>query len=460
VIALALNAAPVTSLLDLLAAAEIPAMGPKTAAGSHFHSMLKAVTETDDRPKTKSAKKDSAADNATPTPVPVPAQRAATPPITLNIFPANDSADKKDGNDSEALSTADEKPAPKRIAEASAQPRNQAQGTGAANQLAPRSATETLPDPDQPLAVAASAADGSLSKIAPAFEMRLQPVEPQGSSATAPAATVATTATAADASKSGDPRPSKDNTKDNTPDPAEPPATAAAEAGPSVNQSAASSSKHGDGSHHPGQDKPQEPASTAPRRDFGTPDASAELAQTRFDVNAPVPPAGSTVSTTHAASRSETPAPAEAAPEPSTPVPAPAAPVAHDIKLELNGGGGQRVEVRLTERDGDIHVAVRSPDARLSDAMRADLPALAAKLEQSGFRADGWQPGSAAGGERRALETGAGNASQDSQEHGGQNQQQKQDNPQQQQQQPRNLTNAPNRKSDRKDFAWLLQTYR
>jgi hypothetical protein len=92
--------------------------------------------------------------------------------------------------------------------------------------------------------------------------------------------------------------------------------------------------------------------------------------------------------------------------------------------------------------------------------MRADLPALAAKLEQSGFRADAWQPGASAGGERRALETGAGNASQDSQEHGGQNQQQKQDNPQQQQQQPRNLTNAPNRKSDRKDFAWLLQTYR
>ena len=446
-IALALNAAPVTSLLDLLAAVEIPATGPKTAAGSRFHSMLKDVTDTDDRPKTKSAKKDSAADNATPTPVPVTAQRAATPPITLNIFPANDSADKKDGNDSEAPSAGDEKPTPKRIAEASAQPRNQAEGAGAANQLATRSAPETQPDPDQPLAVAASAADGALSKIAPAFEMRLQPGEPQESSA--PSSATA----AADASKPGDPRPSKDNRSDNTPDPAEPPAAAAPEAASGVIQSTASGSKHGDGSHHPAQEKPQDPASTSPR-----PDASAELAQTRFDVNAPVAPAGSTMPSTHAASRSETPAPAEAAPEPSTPQPAAAAPVAHDIKLELNGGGGQRVEVRLTERDGDIHVAVRTPDARLSDAMRADLPALAAKLEQSGFRTDAWQPGSGAGGERRAAETGAGNASQDSQEHAGQNQQQKQDNPQQQQQ--RTLTNAPNRKSDRKDFAWLLQTYR
>jgi hypothetical protein len=437
VIALALNAAPVTSPLDLLAAAEIPAMGQKTAGGTHFHSMLKAATDTDDRPKTKPAKKDAAPDNAAVAAVPVAAQRVATPPITFNIFPANDAADKKDGDDSEAASTADEKAAPMRIAGVSVQPRLSAEERGAANQQA--KATETQPDPDRPLAVDASVADGSLSKIAPAFEMRLQAAEPQESQAA-----VTSSSAVGDAGK--DPRP----TKDNTPDSAEAPAAAATEAAPGVNQSAASNSKHGDGSHHPGQEKPQDPASTAPQ-----PDASADLAQARFDVNAPVAPAGSTISSTHAAGSSETKAPAETAAEPSSP--APAAAVAHDIKLELNVGGGQRVEVRLTDRAGDIRVAVRTPDARLSDAMRADLPALAAKLEQSGFRTDAWQPGG--GGERRALETGAGNASQDSQEHGGQNQQQKQDDPQQQQQQ-RNLTNATNRKTDRKDFAWLLQTYR
>jgi len=414
-------------------------MGPKTAAGSHFHSMLKAVTDTDDRPKTKPAKKDAAPDNATVTAVPVPAQRAATPPITFNLFPANDAANKKDGDDSEAASTDDEKPASKRIAGVSVQPRISSEAPGAANQLA--KTIETQPDPDQPLAVDASVADGSLSKIAPAFEMRLQAAEPQA----AASATVAPSSAVADASK--DPRA----TKDTAPDSAETPAAAATEPAPGVNQSSASNSKHGDGSHHPGQEKPQDPASNAPQ-----PDASADLAQARFDVNAPVAQAGSTISTTHAAGSSETKAPAEAAPAPSTPAAA-AAPVAHDIKLELNVGGGQRVEVRLTDRAGDIHVAVRTPDARLSDAMRADLPALAAKLEQSGFHADAWQP--AAGGERRALETGAGNGSQDSQEHGGQNQQQKQDDPQQQQHQ-RNLTNATNRKTDRKDFAWLLQTYR
>jgi hypothetical protein len=441
VIALALNAAPVTSPLDLLAAAEIPAMGPKTAGGSHFHSMLKAVTDTDDRPKTKPAKKDVSPDNAAVTAVPVAAQRVATPPITFNLFPANDTANKKDGDDPEAASTDDEKTAPRRITGVAVQPRLSADERGATNQQA---RGETQPDPDRPLAVDASVADGSLSKITPAFEMHLQATEPQESTAAA----VAPSSTAADAGKSADARPTKDNMADS----AEAPAAAATEAAPGVNQSAASNSKHGDGSHHPGQEKPQDPASTGPQ-----PDASADLSQARFDVNAPVAPAGSTISSTHAAASSETKAPAETAVEPSTPAPAAAAPVAHDIKLELNVGGGQRVEVRLTDRAGDIHVAVRTPDARLSDTMRADLPALAAKLEQSGFHTDAWQPGG--GGERRALETGAGNASQDSQEHGGQNQQQKQDDPQQQQQQ-KNLTNATNRKTDRKDFAWLLQTYR
>jgi hypothetical protein len=416
--------------------------------------MLKAATDEDERPKPKPAKKDPAADNATATAVAVPAQRAVTPPLTLNIFPASDSADKNDGEDSEAPSAADEKAAPKRIAEASAQPRAalwgqtriQAEGSGATNQPAAQRAMETQPDPDQPLAVAASAADGSLSKIEPAFEMRLQPAEPQESQA----ATATVTATADAAGKAGDPR----STKDNAHDQADPPAAAATEAAPGVAQSASSNSKQGDGSHHPGQQKPQDPTSIEPR-----PDASAGLAQARFDVNAAVPPAGPTTSSTHTTSRSDTPASTEATPEP-TAAPTTAAGAAHDIKLELTGGG-ERVEVRLTERNGDIHVAVRTPDGRLSDAMREDLPALAAKLEQSGFRTDPWQAGAAAGGERRAVETGAGNASQDSQEHGGQDQQQKQNNPQQQQQQhQREFTNAPNRKSDRKDFAWLLQTYR
>jgi hypothetical protein len=367
------------------------------------------------RSKSKSPKKDSAADSVLVASDPVPAHQVASLPLVLSIQPAGDVMDKRDGENPEPPSTKGHKPAPGKIAEASAQPRT-------ALPVAP----ESQPDPDQPLAVDANAADGSLSKIDAAFEMRLESSE--------------------DASdKPETPPPAKGN----TPEPAGPAAATAPEAVPGVTQTASSSSKQSDSSRHPAQERAQEAAIVTAR-----PNPSAEPAPTNFDVNALTPPAASTTSPTPAISHSE--APVEAAVPAPAPQPA-STPATHDIKLELNGGG-QRVEVRLTERGGDIHVAVRTPDARLSDAMRQDLPALAAKLEQSGFRADGWQPGSAAGNERRALETGAGNASQDSHENAGQNQQQKQDNPQPQH--PKNFTNAPNRKSDRKDFAWLLQTYR
>jgi len=431
---------PLTTLPAADATAVLAA--PQVPTSPHVHSMPVAANGANDandasgRSKGKSTKKDSAG-NAPVAAVPVPLPQTAPPPIRLNIFAVGDTPQNNGEEDSEAPSAADRKPAPMRIAEASAQPRAalwgepriEAEEPSAANPPAPQSAMEARPDPDAPLAVSASAADGSLSKIDPAFELRLQPAPPPVSN------------------NPDAPR----LTKDNAPAPAEPPAAAAApQATASVAQAAPASSRHDDSSRHPSQERPQESPSAAQRTD-----TSAELAQTKFDVNAIAPPVASITSSAHAASRSEAPAGAESAPEPSTPQPA-AASTAHDIKLELNGGG-QRVEVRLTERDGDIHVAVRTPDARLSDALREDLPALTAKLEQSGLRADAWQPGSAAG-ERRAVEAETGSASRDSQEHSGQNSQQKQDNPQQQQQ--RNLTNAPNRKSDRKDFAWLLQNYR
>jgi hypothetical protein len=405
----------------MLTAAAISEAALKTEVGTHFHSMPPAGTNSSDRPKEKSSKKDPAANDGTVAAVPVPPERTTTLPITLNILPAKDSSEKSDGDDSESPSNVDEKHALQRTAEASTEPsaalwvepRIKAEG---------RNAPEAQPDLDPKLAVAASAADGSLSKIEPAFEVHLQPAQPQES---APAAA----------------GPMKNNATELTG-----PAAAV-----SVEQAESSNSKHGDGSHHPGQEKPQEAASDV------TPQfASAGMAQAGFDINAPAPPVAAATSSTHAAGPSESQPTAEPATA-SELQPKAVTPAAHDIKLELNSGG-QRVEVSLTERGGDIHVAVRSSDARLSDAMRQDLPALTSKLEQSGFRADAWQPGAAASGERRAVDVAAGNSSQDSQQQAGQHSQQKQDNPQQQNQ--KNPTTAPNRKSDRKDFEWLLQTYR
>ena len=107
----------------------------------------------------------------------------------------------------------------------------------------------------------------------------------------------------------------------------------------------------------------------------------------------------------------------------------------------------------MTERGGEVQVAVRTPDSRLAGALREDLPSLSTRLEQTGFRAETWHTASAATADRRqAGETiTAAPPQQDrSPSDGG-----RQDgHPQHKDQQ------HPNRKENRKDFAWLFTSIR
>ena len=119
-----------------------------------------------------------------------------------------------------------------------------------------------------------------------------------------------------------------------------------------------------------------------------------------------------TAATAHPAATPDAP---EQTAKPSDPPaePAPAA-AAHDIKLQVGEEGGPHVEVRLTERGGDVMVSVRTPDSHLAGELRADLPALSNRLEQSGYRTETWQP--AATGERQHLaDPTAGATSQEAQ---------------------------------------------
>jgi hypothetical protein len=130
--------------------------------------------------------------------------------------------------------------------------------------------------------------------------------------------------------------------------------------------------------------------------------------------------------------------------------------MAHEIKLQLNGGD-QRVEVRMVERGGDVHVDVRTPDARLAGALREDLPALSARLEQSGFHAENWHTGLTASPDRQTLpQTTAGAPPQDQQNRSGQDRNNQQDG----RQPPPKNQNNPQLKDDRKDFAWLFTSLR
>ena len=142
---------------------------------------------------------------------------------------------------------------------------------------------------------------------------------------------------------------------------------------------------------------------------------------------------------------------------PDAPPPHPA-PAARSIQLQVNSGE-QRVDVQVVERGGEVHVAVRTPDARLNGELRDDLPALAARLEQTGLRAETWQPPAPTGSaERPRLAEASATAS--SPDSGGQPRQDGRQPQQDSQQPPEDFSQSTHPKSDRKEFAWLFTSQR
>jgi hypothetical protein len=64
-----------------------------------------------------------------------------------------------------------------------------------------------------------------------------------------------------------------------------------------------------------------------------------------------------------------------------------------DISLKLTSKDQAPVQVRLSERAGELHVSVRTPDAGLTRGLRDGLSDLVGHLEHNGYRAESWQPG-------------------------------------------------------------------
>jgi hypothetical protein len=125
-----------------------------------------------------------------------------------------------------------------------------------------------------------------------------------------------------------------------------------------------------------------------------------------------------------------------------------------EIKLQLNGGE-QRVEVRMTERGGDVHVAVRASDPHLAGLLREDLPDLSARLEQNGFRTGNWHTGGFALADRIGGTDSSATSAQDQEGRSG-GERGQQGGREQQSKDPHD----PNRKDDRKDFEWLFTSLR
>ncbi len=153
-------------------------------------------------------------------------------------------------------------------------------------------------------------------------------------------------------------------------------------------------------------------------------------------------------------------APAHAADQPKTvyhaqEVGAPATPVhgpvrTLDFQVESNLG---RVAMRVADRAGEVKIDVRTTDPSLSGTLRTGLPELTARIEQAGFHAETWHPGSAFTSERKAGDTATARSSNDQPQ--GDNGQRQDDRRHPAEQQPP----AP-RRHNRKEFQWLFTSIR
>jgi hypothetical protein len=78
--------------------------------------------------------------------------------------------------------------------------------------------------------------------------------------------------------------------------------------------------------------------------------------------------------------------------EPVQPAATPNAAPAHDIVLRVAGPESSPVDVQVTQRAGEVHVAVRTADPALQTSLRQDLPSLVSSLERAGYHAETFTP--------------------------------------------------------------------
>lgn len=96
-----------------------------------------------------------------------------------------------------------------------------------------------------------------------------------------------------------------------------------------------------------------------------------------------------------------------------------------DVSLRIEQPQGQNVEIRLVEKAGEVHVAVRAADSDVAQGLRQNLSELSDRLSESGFHAETWRPttadSSASSSENRNPSGNSGNG--DSQQQQGWSQQ-------------------------------------
>jgi hypothetical protein len=170
-------------------------------------------------------------------------------------------------------------------------------------------------------------------------------------------------------------------------------------------------------------------ADAAPQRDTAhqapLPLAAAPLADK---------PAGPAVSMPEAHTPTPPPTnPADVAQLSQTPEAKPSQPL-KQLSIQVGQEQQQRVQVQVVERAGELQVAVRAANPDLAQGLRQGISDLVGQLQQNGFHADAWRPGTPAGAapaaaEKPQTQAGSQNDNSQSQSGSGQDRQQGNQNP-------------------------------
>jgi hypothetical protein len=89
-----------------------------------------------------------------------------------------------------------------------------------------------------------------------------------------------------------------------------------------------------------------------------------------------------------------------------------------EISMRIEAAEGQKVDVRIVQRAGDLQIAVKSADDVTTQGLRHGLSDLANRLNETGYHAETWRPGQQAAPE--SSTTSSENPSHQSQSDGSQ----------------------------------------
>jgi hypothetical protein len=76
-----------------------------------------------------------------------------------------------------------------------------------------------------------------------------------------------------------------------------------------------------------------------------------------------------------------------------------------DISIQVGQTPQEKVDLHLTERAGEMRMAVRAADPEMAHSLRQALPELVNRLQENGFRAEAWRPAGIVSGTGPLRET-------------------------------------------------------